>query len=188
LIGDGCVYKCQTDYNIKYEVKDIDSLKQFKEDLIGVYGLKVLEGYNPSGKTGRLIPYVRLRSKLAFDDLMTYCNFDSVNWYVPKEIFNTEKRIKREFIKALFDDDGSVIPGNNFIEVRLYSINLKGLKQIQRLLDEFSINSKIRSGYGCKRNVYGLVIVKDVKRFNSELGFGLVRKQEKLDNYLSYKI
>ena len=73
LIGDGCVYKVKTNYNIKYEVKDKELLQQFEEDIVSVYGLPVIKGFNPSGKTGELIPLVLLRSKKAFEDLKKYC-------------------------------------------------------------------------------------------------------------------
>ena len=59
------------------------------------------------------------------------------------------------------------------------SINLSGLKQIQRMLVEFDIGSKIGSGYGSRRNVYALIII-DLKRFHDKIGFNLNRKQERL--------
>jgi len=179
LIGDGCVYKCRTDYNIKYEVTDTDLLEQFEKDLISVYGLKPTKGLNPSGKTGKLIPYVRLRAKRAYDDLVTYCNFFSDKWKVPSPIFDAGKEIKIEFLKALFDDEGTVISKEK--EIRLYSINLLGLEQIQEILHEFNISSKIRNGYGQKRNVYGLVVKKDIIIFKQILGFNCIRKQNKLN-------
>jgi len=119
LIGDGCVYKCRTDYNIKFEVKDLDLLQDFEKDLLAAYRLKPTNGLNPSGKTGVLIPYVRLRSKKAFEDLKTYCEFDSRHWTVPIQIKNSNPRIKREFLRALFDDEGSVIPYGKSAIIRL---------------------------------------------------------------------
>ena len=39
LIGDGAHFKTNSDYVMKYEVRDIESLQQFNDDLIEVYGL-----------------------------------------------------------------------------------------------------------------------------------------------------
>lgn len=183
LIGDGCVYKCRTDYNMKYEVKDNDLLEQFEKDLIFVYGLKPTKGFNPSGKTSKLIPYVRLRSKLVFGDLKRYCEFGSANWFVPSQILFANQNIKIEFLRALFDDEGSVIPERDSAIIRLYSINLAGLKQIQKMIEEFNIPSKIVAGYGSKRNVYGLII-RNIKLFCSKIGFNSIRKQSKLRKYV----
>lgn len=183
LIGDGCVYKCRTDYNIKYEVKDIDLLNQFEDDLFYVYGLKPTLGFNPSGKTGNLIPYVRLRSKRAFEDLKTYCEFDSSNWSVPTQFSCADKDIKIEFLRALFDDEGSVIPQHNNAIVRLYSINLTGLLQVKAMIEELDIPLKIVPGFGDKRNVYAITI-KDIKLFYDKLGFHSIRKQARLEQYI----
>ncbi len=180
LIGDGCVYRSsETNYVIKLEVTDAESLNQFETDLISVYGLKPTRGTNPSGKTGRLIPFVSLLSKRAYEDLLTYCEFRSSTWYVPSQIFSADLSIKREFLRALFDDEGTVVRDRKQRVVRLYSINLNGLLQIQRILQEFDMESRITPGYGFKRNVFGL-IPKDTKRFAEKIGFNLSRKQSLL--------
>ncbi|MEK6942509.1 MAG: LAGLIDADG family homing endonuclease [Nanoarchaeota archaeon] len=180
LIGDGCVYKSNHDYNIKYEVKDQESLDSFEEDLISVYGLKLTKGFKNSGFTGKPIPFIRLRSKLAYEDLLRYATYNSRDWKINSIIPPSSKTIKKEFLKALFDDEGSVIIKSKNSEVRLYSINLDGLTQIQKILLDFGINTKITPGYGLKRNVYA-VIIKDLMAFRKKIGFNLRRKQDKLD-------
>ena len=158
LIGDGCVYQHKTDYNIKYEVVDRDLLEQFEKDLSFVYGLKPFFGYNPSGKVKKSIPYFRLRSKLVFEDLKKYCEFNSDNWMVPSQIIEANEEVRIEFLKALFDDEASVVPQGKSAIIKLYSINLNGLKQIQELLLKFNLQGKIISGYGSKRNVFALIL------------------------------
>jgi len=181
LIGDGCVYRSGlTNYIMKLEVKDEESLIQFEKDLITVYGLKPLRGFNPSGKTGELIPFVLLRAKRAYEDLLSYCDFRSATWFVPAEIFNANLSIKKEFLRALFDDEGTAIRIGKRVEIRLYSINYNGLSQIQLLLQDFDLQSKMRTGYGCKRNVYGLIML-DSHSFGKKIGFNLQRKQSKLE-------
>ncbi len=180
-IGDGYVGISKHDYNIKYEVSDKELLDSFETDLVNTYGLKAMHGKNPSGKTGKDIPYIRLRSKLVFEDLMKYATYYSKDWRLKPLFLNCSSEIKREFLKALFDDEGSVIPGNKTI--RLYSINERGLLQVKDMLTEFKITSRIKSGFGYMRNVYALAI-KDLKLFKERIGFNLQRKQEKLNNLL----
>lgn len=178
LIGDGCVYKVKTNYNIKYEVKDQELLQQFEEDIISVYGLPVIKGFNPSGKTGELIPLVLLRSKRAFEDLKRYCEYASATWWVPIQILEAEESLKKEFLRALFDDEGTVVKERKRSVIRLYSINEKGLKTIQVMLEGLGIKSKLVPGYGCKRNVYA-VVIRDSSSFKTKIGFYLARKQHK---------
>ncbi|MBU0460679.1 MAG: hypothetical protein KJ597_04815 [Nanoarchaeota archaeon] len=183
LIGDGCVYKCRTDYNIKYDNIDSELLNQFVKDFNDVYGYKITIAFKPSGKTGLPLPYLRFRSKLIYEDLKSYCEYASAVWFVPKQILNNSKNIQKEFLKALFDDEGSVIPYGKTAILRLYSINLKGLKEIQELLQNFNFDSVIVVGFGCKRNVYGLTI-KDISNFHHKIGFYCIRKQKKLLKYV----
>ncbi|HLD73005.1 MAG TPA: LAGLIDADG family homing endonuclease [Candidatus Nanoarchaeia archaeon] len=181
LIGDGCVYRSsETNYVIKLEVTDPESLDQFETDLISVYGLKPTRGTNRSGKTGKPIPFVSLLSKRAYDDLHTYCDFRSSTWFVPSQIFAANLPLKREFLRALFDDEGTVVRDGNSIKVRLYSINYNGLCQIQQILSQFGLECIIKAGYGCKRNVFGL-IPKNTNLFAQNIGFNLRRKQSSLE-------
>ena len=184
-IGDGYIGISKHDYNIKYEVSDPELIDSFKKDLIEVYGLKVTDGFNKSGKTDKMLPFVRLRSKLAYEDLQRFASYYSSDWKIKKPILRAKKYIKREFLKALFDDEGSVIPIGKGGLVRLYSINKKGLEQIIFLLKEFKIESFLVSGFGLRRNVYGLTI-KDLKLFLKEIGFNLKRKQRKLEKIVYY--
>jgi len=183
LIGDGCVYNHKGDYNIKYEVSDKQLLDLFYKDLLKVYGLKPFTGTNPSGKTGKLISYVRLRSRKVYDDLLRYTSYFSEDWKINKEIKQSSLILKKEFLRAFFDDEGSVIPEGEKAIIRLYSINLLGLKQIREILSEFKIETHFQKGFGLKRNVHALVI-KDIKRFDKLIGFNLKRKQEKLKEFL----
>ena len=181
LIGDGAHFKTKSDYVLKYEVRDEESLKQFSDDVFEVYGLKTSWYWNTSGKTGKPIRYVRLRSRLAFEDLLRYSTFSSASWKLNSCLLNSAKGIKREFLRALFDDEGSV---KSRYEIALYSINQPGLLQIKSLMDEFGISTRIKPGFGQKRNVFAL-LTKDFRGFSKEIGFGLRRKQEKVNNYLN---
>jgi len=187
LKADGSISKIGTDYKISYEVKDVEQLKSFEQDIKNVYGLGMKWLTNRSGITGLPIPLVRVRSKLALEDLLKFGKFRSKNWTVPTQILNARKDIQKEFIRAFYDDEGSVIVKRH--EIRLYSINKKGLEQIKDMLKKFNIKTKIVGGYGKRRNVHSLTInkIKDIKIFKEEIEFGLKRKQGKLLKILSTK-
>lgn len=173
-IGDGAVYKTGTDYVIKYEVKDFFLIKQFYFDLINVYGLEPHLVLNKSGKTDQKLISVRLRSKIVFNDLHRYVfSFYSDKWRLKAIFLNSNKIIKKEFLSALYDDEGSII-NNRYI--RLYSINLKGLKQVQIFLNEFNIKTFFQKGFGHKRNVFSLT-TKEINKFQNMIGFSLPRKK-----------
>lgn len=183
LIGDGCVYQYKHNYNIRYEVKDQESLESFEKDILRVYGLSLTKGFNPSGKTKKPIPFLLLRSKIVFQDLQKYASYFSSDWAIKKIILKSSLQIKKEFLKALFDDEGSVFEQANKGKVRLYSINKQGLKQIQRILTQFEITSNLIGGFGAKRNVYGLETL-DLQKFKDKIGFNLTRKNLKLEELI----
>ena len=183
LIGDGCVYRSKTDYNIKYDNTDSELIEQYRNDLRDIYGFITKIEYKQSGKTKKVTPYVRVRSKRAYDDLKKYCEFRSLGWRVPKNISKATPTIQKEFLSALYDDEGSVVPEGKHGIIRLYSINLKGLEQIQKILEKFKIKSKITAGFGFKRNVYALV-VRDIKQFHKTIRFYCTRKQRRLVEFV----
>jgi hypothetical protein len=179
LIGDGAHYKTKTDYVMKYEVKDIQSLSQFFDDMISVYGIEPKIEINKSGITGKPMLFVRLRSKLVYTDLLRYATYFSKDWHIKATFLRSSCAIKTEFLKALFDDEASVVNKKIF----LYSINNHGLHQIQEILKEFTIESYIQSGYGAKRNVYA-VVIRDLIGFKRKIGFGLKRKADRLRDFI----
>ena len=184
LMADDCLYKFKSNYTLKYEVSNEELLKQFEQDVLYVYGLRTKRYLNESGKKkGKLIPFVLVRSIKAYNDLLRYSSsYFSDKWIVPKEIFESSLEVKREFLRAFFDDEGSIVKlKGRPCYVILYSINLKGIGQISLLLKDFGINSRIKNGYGLGRNVFGL-IVKDVKLFADSIGFYSKIKRNKLEH------
>ena len=148
-----------------------------------VYGFKTSSSWNPSGFTGELIRSVWIRSKIAFEDMEEYATYFSKDWFIKSWLFNSSLNIKKEFLRSLYDDEGSVLKEHKRGVIRLYSINEKGLKQIQELLLHFGIPTIMRSGYGARRNVFAIVTY-DLKQFYKKIGFNLTRKQERLKEIL----
>jgi ribonucleoside-diphosphate reductase alpha chain len=126
---------------------------------------------------------------------------------VPESVFTGSEEMQRGFLQALFTADGHV-SGNadKGVTVRLTSIDRSMLQDVQRLLLNFGIASRIftdrrqeavrrlpdgRGGYAdyATRAHHDLAISKDnLHRFASELGFLSQAKQSKLvDRLAEYK-
>ncbi len=120
---------------------------------------------------------------------------------VPWCIFQASKECIGVFLRGLFDTDGGVrIHGrnNNFPDIKFTSSSLLLIKEVQQLLLNFGIVSRIncvdKTGVSFvigkeKRNAvtrrpqYSLRVkdVEGIKRFKKYIGFGLYRKQKILD-------
>ncbi|MFH1968671.1 MAG: methionine adenosyltransferase domain-containing protein [bacterium] len=123
---------------------------------------------------------------------------------VPWSIFQASKKCMAAFLRGLFDTDGGVrIHGryDNFLDIKLTSTSLMLIKQVQQLLLNFGIISRIQRTDATgkefliekrkaisRRIVYFLRIknVEGVRIFKSEIGFNLSRKQ-KILNLVSLK-
>ncbi len=177
LIGDGCACRSGSDYHIKYASNDEALLEQFSKDMCFAYGLRTKRYLERSGKTGKPLPLVHARSKRAFLDLMQYSSFYSREWIVPADIQQGNPEIRRAFLQAFFDDEGTAFLVKGRLMIRAYSINKPGLIAVQRMLSDCRIETRLRSGFGMRRNVYGIEII-DQERFAARIGFSLKRKQD----------
>lgn len=119
---------------------------------------------------------------------------------VPWSIFKASKSVVAAFLRGLFDTDGCIrIQGRNknFPDIGLYSTSLALIKSVQQLLLNFGIISHIglinnvgkdfviRGKRRTTRRIeYKLRIKggKSVEIFASEIGFGLKRKQDRLNS------
>lgn len=184
LKADGAIWKSGTNYVIKYEVGNKEQLNRFKKDLENIYGISTKIILHNSGFTGKPFEAVYLRSKLVFEDLQNFGKYRSKNWDIPNEIMNSSMKIKAAFLRAFFDDEGSPIVSSK--EVRLYSINSNGLKEIANILNEFGIGTCIKKGYGAKRNVYAIIIrgKENLLKFSKNIGFDIDYKKRKLNEII----
>jgi len=121
---------------------------------------------------------------------------------VPWTIFQSPKKCVAAFLRGLFDTDGGVrIHGryHNFPDIKLTSTSLVLIKDVQQLLLNFGIVSRIqctdkigvefvigenKRKATSRRLVYSLRIksVEGVKIFKAEIGFNLKRKQKILNS------
>ena len=136
LFGDGCISlnkKKQITaayYNQEYLLR-----KQFKKDIRFVFGdIYLSEGIN------KTTPFVSIPAPIAFILLSKINSFGSDNFEIPLFIKNSDKALRKEFLKSLFDDECHVEynPPQRRIEFAL--CNHKAVLDVKKLLEEFNIN------------------------------------------------
>ena len=105
-------------------------LKRFAQLVDYVYG------YSPNItciKCGK--PKITLARKHIVKDLLSYSNYGSAKWIVPKEMMSTTRSAKAAFIRGLFDGDGTFSKKT----VRLYSCNIMALRKVSKVLDSLNL-------------------------------------------------
>lgn len=162
LQGDGCV----TDKIIKYSNNSLNLVKLFRKDFKMTFGFDCgrirCDGGNWVTESG---------ARDVVEYLQNY-KFSSRKWTVPKEMFNSSKKIQAEYLKSLFDDDGTIIFYDGTWRLRLYSVNKNALMDIQNILNNFNIISFVQGPYG-PRKKYQLEIArkKSVRIFCKKICF-----------------
>lgn len=182
LMGDGCVTVRKDSRDTVHHV--ILFYPDDKKMLIAF--LSAFERvYKHSSKPKRLPGYfkVAVYSKPIVIDLLKLGPFRSLEWSVPKMLLTTKKS-KIAWLRAFYDCEAYV--GPKIITVQ--SVNKQGLEQVQILLKEFNITSRLYS-YKRKQLTWNtnflLCIIKKVDRakFLRHIGFNHTKKQAKLQKY-----
>lgn len=185
LAGDGYVsiLKGGNGYNyyeINFYPDDYSTLVMFVEAFRVVYR-KEPAIYRYKNKR---IYYVRCRDKKICKELLSIARFKSLEWNIPFKLLKNVKS-KKEWLRAFFDCEAHVARK----QIQLQSVNFSGLKQVQKLLQHFSIESKIykyeRKNKKWNTN-YILCIMKRESRKNylKKIGFNHSKKKEKLESIL----
>lgn len=170
--GDGFVSVNQ----IGLSVIDEDFALKFKRCVERVYGVKCKRYLQKKSGYGKFPRHrMILHSKQAMSDLMGYgVSLKEENWRVPEVIKKAEAKIKAAYIQGFSDSQGSV--GKR--EIKLASKNVKGLKEIQKLLRDIGIRASIqKSG---NTSIIAVQDRKSLESFYSKVGFCTKRKQRKL--------
>ncbi len=139
LAGDGTVKMRRENKNvtiINYEVN-------FFPDHISlvipyIQAFEELYCKKPSIKMDGKLYRIRTKCKIAYLDLSKIGKFGLYNWEVPLNFLKNDK-LKIEWLKAFFDSEGHV--SNR--DIRLQSVNEKGLQQIKQLLLDIGIESRM---------------------------------------------
>ena len=180
IAGDGNILSSKMDKcshnTIRFYPDHHSLVDSFEEAILAVY--------NKKSKVKSLKNYysVTIDSKQAVEDLLKSGNFRTTDWEVPSQFLKTSLE-KREWLRAFFDTEGHV--HNKYI--RIQTVNKKGMKQLDKLLGEFRINTK-KYTYMPKnprhKEVFILIILKreDQRKYLDKIGFNHTIKLKKLNN------
>lgn len=114
---------------------------------------------------------------------------------VPTWILEGSMDVKKAFLRALFDDEGSVIRHRvGFIitkKSRFESNLIAFLKQLQTMLEEFGVDkSRLALSKSANGAIRGEIFIENlirVEKFGKEIGFSHSLRKERLDNLLKIK-
>ena len=130
---------------------------------------------------------IEVRGQIICKKILSLGDVSTKNWEVPKNLTKKQKAI---WIRAFADCDGTVGHYNYHRYVAIDSINLKGLNQISKVLDEFRISSRIQEVRYKGKISYRLKISRkgNLSKFNKLIGFNSQQKKKKLlEAIKSYK-
>jgi len=167
----------RTSAEIGLQVNNLDFAKEFEERL------KRWSGIQPKTweKNGKF--YVALYS------------IDAVNIAQAislKEIVKSDKKLKANFLRGLYDSEGGVLSKN--LDRRRFACrwihfsnsNKNTISIVSKLLKDFGISHKIKqrihSGFGSKRLQYEILIfgLENFEKFYKNIGFSIKYKKDKL--------
>lgn len=186
ICGDGNIGERYIRYNNTCNVL----LEEFKTDMISLFGnLHFTEGQVNSGTA-----YVILSNKKITQYFKKFHpTFKSFDIYVPSQIMNSKISIKKEFLRAYYDDEGCVGLRlyNNTLEwkrnITLSSNSFRILEEIKKIFfEDFNICSNKIIRNNCN-SIYDLSYVlsitgkENIIKFKKNIGFKHPKKLRWLD-------
>jgi len=176
FVGDGFI----TSKNVGYVNINEGLLKLMEVRIKNTFGeMKILYSNSLVGVPTIIFPRVIGKIIKHIFDMDFRCR----KTRIPEIIFSSTKEEKSAFIRALFDDDGSIRMSRN--EITLYSANYYLLKDVQKLLSDLNIKSNVRQ-MSKKREYYVLYVIADsVFAFSKIIGFEHKEKKVKLERLVA---
>lgn len=178
LCGDGSVSlrkeKNKTHSEIRFYPDDLSMARAYS------VALRVCYQKVPSIKKLNNYYRVYLNSIIVAKDLLKDGSFHSLEWSIPDWVLENPAYSK-EWLRAFFDSEAHV--GKR--EIRIQSVNKRGLLQIQQLLNDLSISSKFysyqRKNLNWNTNYHLAVFgAKNKNSFLKKIGFNHSIKLRKL--------
>lgn len=194
LLGDGCLSKSKRkisensySHRIILTVTDKDFALKFKEVFENWSGLKptFFKETGPSQLASRLV-YKNLKKRknlhhVVFENKKAYI---FLGYFIKKElnkIYSSRKEVKINFLRGLYDSEGSVVYHSNLGRVMISMTDYKIMRMIRKLL---YTSVKIRTKIGKRGNGMGHKDIyfiffgskKAIKSF-SKIGFCIERKR-----------
>lgn len=165
-------------YSIRY-VNCEDSLVQgFVNDIKTLFNRKVVKLHKSE---------YEIAGKWIYDIFTRSGALKSNTWFIPPEISNGTNELKKEWLKAFFDDEGYVPKDRNRIE--LNTINKYGMEQVKSLLNDLGIECKIAGPYHNKNpNAHLFYRIRicgvHIKKFAETISFSYPKKLQRLKQML----
>ena len=155
-------YRPRMRYVIGYSNSEPMLIEEFVRDVKQAYGINcrvLMRGRNLEA---------RFRSKRAFMRLRELGAGKSHEWFVGEEIINADEDIRREWLRAFFNDEARVTPTES--RIRIKSVNLHGLKLVSLMLMSLGIQNHI-TGPNSDETWYLVITKHDVIRYIRRVGF-----------------
>ena len=154
-------------YIVGYTNKCPELLREFSSDVEYVYGIKKGEYLLKSGVTNLIYS-----SKLMYLDVL----------HLDKSIVKNDSEFKKVYLRAFFDDEGSVIfnPDKGKFFITGCQHDQKEILFIKSLLDDFEIKNKVY------KFVIEITLNKSILKYNKFIGFTHPDKRKKLSVGLKY--
>jgi len=159
-------------YEVGYCNTNKKLLEEFSKDVFDVFKIRVRRR-----KSTDLI----FKSKRAYSRIKELGGGDTLSWHIGKEIFDSKKIVKIFWLRAFFDDEGTV-DWTNFV-VRVKSMNNTGLNQAKCLMDTIGVPSRI-TGPNSDDSWYLTISRRDLIKFRKTIGFSHTKKKLLLDKIL----
>ncbi len=184
LAGDGYMdYNPQRRaYHIGLSAVDKEFVEKFKESSFNFFKIKSSWEFRKSRKKKWSAQYItRLCSKEACDFINSIGQFKKENWKIPSIINNADIKIKCAFLGGFFDSEGEI--DKKIGRIGATSMNLNGLEEIKRMLENFGIRNTIIKKKDIRPNTHQKYVLrihdkKSIKSFYELIGFTIIRKQK----------
>lgn len=160
-------------YEIGYCNTNKKLLEEFARDVRAVYKIKVRRR-----KSTDLV----FKSKRVYLRIKELGGGNTLGWNIGKEILESRRLVKVLWLRAFFDDEGTV-DRTNFV-VRVKSMNRIGLGQTRNLLDTMEIPSRI-TGPNSDNSWYLTISRKNLRKFQSIIGFNHQKKKRLLNKIIN---
>jgi|GEM_PF-391932 len=185
-IAEGAEQQADGSYRIIFTNNDEKLVERFRQLSKELFGLEVSE-MRENAVYIDSTPLKQFLKEIGYEPLSK-----SRGKHVPSSVHKSSKSSKRQFLKTLFDCEGCVEDH----EITISSASEQMISDISYMLLEFGIVGRIRSKEKRATNsdhegdtYYELSIsgVDFMMKFAKNIGFGMKRKQNKLEDYIESK-
>lgn len=159
-------------YYVRYVNMEKISVKQFIKDVKEVFNRKVVKlrkhEYEVCGKW--IYNILKENGALKSDE-----------WFIPHIIMNSNQIVKKEWLKAFFDDEGHVSRSAIYLKI----VNKKGIMQVKKLLEEFKIKTRLYKPIIPQNPNYSIsyrigILGENIVKFSKYINFSYPKKKKQL--------